>query len=327
MSKQRNRRLSIRKEQSTKDKLKHIDDTSNFYYGKLAIHPLVISMQEHVKIPLEFIDMTAAFITTLLSGHDYLVSIHTSGSKKAVESFQSNVNFIRKTLSRAQISYHSLIVCLWYIDHWFHRHQHHSSAAKSWTVRELFLASIIVAEKYWVDCTWSSQGWSECTQYLYSCQEINALVQHFLMDLDYALYISEQDYVQFCHYLDFKIHVRQFMLIPASQMMLCFEGGTINLGMPPALSYHNLQVLSEPLTHNYAQRLRLSLPPLQALTLFTKIGLSFSLAYAAAIAATALMCQYATWLVTRVLWEQWVREQWLASVANRSPASLGLISM
>ncbi|KAI8059521.1 hypothetical protein BC940DRAFT_313624 [Gongronella butleri] len=314
MSRQHQRRVSLRKEQSLKDKLKHIDTTSSVYYGKLAmVHPLVISMQEHpcLKIPLEFIDMTAAFIATLMSGQDYLLSIHTSGSLAALDSFRSHVNFIRRTLSRAQISYHSLIVCLFYIDQWFHRRRKLALPSTNWSVRDLFLASIIVAEKYWVDCTWSSQGWSECTQYQYSIQKINALERQFLMEMDYTLSMSDQAYDQFCQYLDFRVHVRQFMLMPpVARWAASTPAATL------ALSYHNLQILSSPLTQSYAQRLHLSLRPLDAMLLFTKITISVSIVYAAAIVASALLYHYAAQIVIRALWDQFRQQPLLSGVAN-----------
>lgn len=66
------------------------------------------------------------------------------------QSYRENVNFIRRTLSKAQISCSSLICSLWYIDQYFQ--QPHKKI--KWHPKDLFLASIVVADKYMYDDAW-----------------------------------------------------------------------------------------------------------------------------------------------------------------------------
>jgi hypothetical protein len=110
-----------------------------------------------------------------MSGNEYLLAFPSPTLMTCtLETYQANIKFINKTLSRAQITYSSLIVCLWYIDQFFARRrrqrlqqqqqQRHMDdclystsnkakgskrqSPKSWHVRDLFMASIIVADKY-----------------------------------------------------------------------------------------------------------------------------------------------------------------------------------
>lgn len=67
-----------------------------------------------------------------------------TSSLKENNAYRENVNFIRKTLSKAQVSCSSLICSLWYIDQYFQQ----PSKRLRWHPRDLFVASIVVADKY-----------------------------------------------------------------------------------------------------------------------------------------------------------------------------------
>lgn len=70
--------------------------------------------------------------------------IFMTSSLTETRNYRDNVNFIRKTLSKAQVGCSSLICSLWYIDHYFQQ----PSKRLHWHPRDLFVASIIVADKY-----------------------------------------------------------------------------------------------------------------------------------------------------------------------------------
>lgn len=90
-------------------------------------------------------DLTASFIASLISGNDFILVTPPLGD--SLQSFRENVNFIRKTLRKAQISCSSLICSLWYIDQYFHNNSS-SKKKNDWNPRDLFIASIVVADKY-----------------------------------------------------------------------------------------------------------------------------------------------------------------------------------
>lgn len=64
----------------------------------------------------------------------------------SIHGFRENANFIRKTLSHAQVSCSSLLLSLWYIDQIFQQSCPHHQP--DWSTRDLFIAGIVVADKF-----------------------------------------------------------------------------------------------------------------------------------------------------------------------------------
>lgn len=116
------------------------------------------------------LDLTATLIATMISGHSYLnffiaptIGIET-GNYDILQDLQSDINFIRKTLNMARISCTSLVVSLWYVDTFFHHKSKRRlrirklddessnpsrvNPAEGWSTRDLFMASIVIADKY-----------------------------------------------------------------------------------------------------------------------------------------------------------------------------------
>ncbi|KAI8089557.1 uncharacterized protein BX664DRAFT_136817 [Halteromyces radiatus] len=326
MSKRNFKRSNIRKQQSEKDKLKFIQDQSS-QYGKLAAFQHFLGALQHqdiqyhqyIKIPVDLIDLTAAFIASLISGNDYLLALPSPDMMTVtLDTYQANIKFINKTLTRAQVTYSSLIVCLWYIDQFFCRrritHAKRKQSTRTWQVRDLFMASIIVADKYMADLTWYNADWADSTQYAYSCHDLNQLERRFLEEMDYSLFVSDQDYYNFCNYLEFRVHLRQINI--GSRIM--------------SLSYHNINVLSQQLNPIYVKRLGLSLRPFEAMILLAKTVTSICIMYAATIAATistAYICyQYSNWLVT-VLLEKSIQEHMVLMLVDILDLPDGLRSL
>ncbi|KAI8992274.1 hypothetical protein BDB01DRAFT_777817 [Pilobolus umbonatus] len=193
--------------------------------------------------------------------------------------FRETANFIRKTLCKAQLSCSSLICSLWYIDQYFH--QPHEMRTQ-WHPRELFLASIVVADKYLTDITWLNADWSEWTHHLYSTRDINRLEMQFLEDMDFKLHVTETEYSNFCSYLEFRVHLRQVV------------------GNRFTLSYRDIDVLSQSLCPVYCERLKITLRPFEAMLLFAKTATSLLMVYTAVIATLIstgyVIIQHAEWI-------------------------------
>ncbi|KAI9491430.1 hypothetical protein BDB00DRAFT_832939 [Zychaea mexicana] len=277
MSKRNSKRSLLRKEQSERDKMAHHADRS--YYGHMVAFQHMLGVAKHrgyhdtsTVIPMELIDFTAVFIASLVNRYSSLPS-------SASEALRANVKFIRKTLARAQISCSSLILCLWYIDHLHPGCGNAASTISSntnWTPRDLFVASVIVADKFLADVTWTNADWADFTQQ-YNCQEINRLEQRFLRDMRYKLFVPEQAYYDFCSYLEFRLTV----------------AGQRGLTMIVPLSYRDIRVLSQSLLPVYVERLHLSLRPFEAMWLLAKTAASICAMYGMAVLTGYIVYQYA----------------------------------
>ncbi|CEP07260.1 hypothetical protein [Parasitella parasitica] len=259
------RRSSQRKEQSERDKAKFLSDQS--VYGQVAAFRQWLGMIQsqglhgkYLPIPYDMIDLAASFIASVMNGvtNDLLFMTTTLAQS---QNYRENVNFIRKTLSKAQISCSSLICSLWYIDQYFQQ----PIKKMKWRTKDLFLASIVVADKYMADTAWLNSDWSEWTHFTYSNQEINAVERRFLQDMNFNLYISELSYSNFVSYLEFRLHSRQL------------------LGDVLLLSYRDIDVLSQALNPVYVKRLQLNLRPFEAMILLAKQAVSVFVVYTATL--------------------------------------------
>ncbi|CAO3673836.1 unnamed protein product [Umbelopsis vinacea] len=106
----------------------------------------------------------------MISGHSYLnffiaptIGIEY-GKFDILQDLRSDINFIRKTLNMARISCTSLVISLWYVDTFFHHKSKRRlrirktddessnvsrvNPAEGWSTRDLFMASIVIADKY-----------------------------------------------------------------------------------------------------------------------------------------------------------------------------------
>ncbi|KAI8075473.1 uncharacterized protein B0P05DRAFT_547638 [Gilbertella persicaria] len=267
MTRKNYKRSLQRKEQSERDRLKYLTDNS--IYGQVTAFRRWLGLVQsegmhgnYIPIPYELIDLTASFIASWMNGvtNDLvLITLNLAD----MSNYRRNVNFIRKTLSKAQISCSSLICCLWYIDQFFQQ----KKPAHAWNSRDLFIASIVIADKFVADVTWLNSDWSEWTHFAYSTAEINALEKRFLNEMNFELYISELNYSHFVSYLEFQLHSRQVL------------GNTL------LLSYRDIDVLSQALNPVYVKRLQLNLRPFDAMLLILKQAISILVMYAAIIAA------------------------------------------
>ncbi|KAI9469847.1 MAG: hypothetical protein EXX96DRAFT_382827 [Benjaminiella poitrasii] len=286
MTRKDRRRSEQRKEQSERDKAKYLSEHS--VYGQVAAfkHWLGLAQSQGIygdclPIPFELIDFTASFIASVMNGVTSELILMTSSLIES-QSYRENVNFIRKTLAKAQISCSSLLCSLWYIDQYFFlKHSHEDEKRKCpkrerWNPKELFLASIIVADKYIADITWLNSDWSEWTHFTYSTQEINQFEKRFLKEMNYTLYISELEYSQFVSYLEFRLHSRQLL---------------VNVDFP-LLSYRDMDVLSQTLDPFYVRRLKLNLRPFEAMILLAKQAVSIFVVYMATALAVLTSAGY-----------------------------------
>ncbi|KAI9282095.1 hypothetical protein BC943DRAFT_116859 [Umbelopsis sp. AD052] len=242
---------------------------------------------EHTRIPLDLVDLTATLIATMISGHSYLKFFvaPTIGIEKGdfdiMQELQSDINFIRKTLNMARISCTSLVISLWYVDTFFHHKSKRPlrqrklddvstnlsrvNPAEGWSTRDLFMASIVIADKYLADVTWSNAEWSYNTGGYYTCDAINRLERQFLQQIDFKLFVTDDQYRHFCSYLEVSLHLRQVVQYSGTSLL-------------SSLSYQDVSILSQSLLPIYAKRLRLSLRPYEAIMLLAKmVALTFAI--------------------------------------------------
>ncbi|KAG2184869.1 hypothetical protein INT43_000782 [Umbelopsis isabellina] len=299
MKRKSGNRSAMRKEQSQRDKIKALADRSTQFsvYRQFLEHVKNTGMEgEHTKIPLDLIDLTATLIATMISGHSYLKFFIAptigleNGYFDIMEDLKSDINFIRKTLNMARISCTSLVVSLWYVDKFFHhKSKRHLRArklddsfnsslrpnpAEGWSTRDLFMASIVTADKYLADVTWSNAEWAVNTGGYYTCDAINRLERQFLRQMDFNLFVTDEQYRHFCNYLEVSLHLRQVVQYSGSSLF--------------SLSYQDVSVLSQSLLPVYAERLKLSLRPFEAIVLLAKmVALTFAIYLATLVTLAA----------------------------------------
>ncbi|KAL0088072.1 hypothetical protein J3Q64DRAFT_1695645 [Phycomyces blakesleeanus] len=269
------KRSILRKEQSERDRMKHIIESSGYQQ----------SLQDDLctrRIPLELIDLAGAWMA---SWNDENILVQSA--VHAYESWRSHVNFIRRTLVRAQTSCSSLVVCLWYMDQLCHGSRH----VVQWKQpRDLFMACIVVADKFLDDVTWTNLDWVDHTLGAYSLQQINNLERQLMGAMQYRLFVPHTHYDDFCAYLDFRVHARQ-----------------LNPFLATGLSYHDINVLSQSLVPLYADRLKFTLRPMEAMMLLAKIVTGICVVYAATVAAMATVVVSTEYMLAQ---SQWTMAGW-----------------
>ncbi|KAH8550502.1 hypothetical protein BGW37DRAFT_496997 [Umbelopsis sp. PMI_123] len=231
----------------------------------------------------------------MISGHSYLKFFvaPTIGIEKGdfdiMQELQSDINFIRKTLNMARISCTSFVISLWYVDTFFQHkskrrlrqrklddessHLSRANPAEGWSTRDLFMASIVIADKYLADVTWSNSEWSYNTGGYYTCEAINRLERQFLQQIDFKLFITDEQYRHFCSYLEVSLHLRQILQYSGTSLL--------------SLSYQDVSILSQSLLPIYAERLRLSLRPYEAILLLAKMVVFTFAVYVATLVTLA----------------------------------------
>ncbi|TPX33910.1 hypothetical protein SmJEL517_g03388 [Synchytrium microbalum] len=178
---------------------------------------------ESVRIPLGLIDLTATLIASLLSGSDVTAQMaHTTNENQ-------DVNFIRKLMQRAQLSCSAFLLGLYFASSCignqskhhkrFHTRRaeggsdsprtHNKPTLETQGTIPTFLASVIVADKYLYDATYTNADWSMFTDGRYSLDEINSIEREFLKRLDWKLFTLETDYLDFLDNLDLMLMLRQ----------------------------------------------------------------------------------------------------------------------
>lgn len=123
--------------------------------------------------------------------------------------------------------------------HNHHRHNNNKPGLESWSCITLFLISVICADKYLFDATFTNAEWADFTRGQYTTQELNDLERRFLGQLQYKLYVSEPEFDGFLSYLEVILALKQVW----------------GRGFLAALSYSDVRILSQRLMPAYADRL------------------------------------------------------------------------
>lgn len=139
---------------------------------------------------------------------------------KAASGKRQDVAFFSQLLRRARISCTAYIIALLYLHRlWQRFHSTNTTTTTSnddnrnrkgkkkmpehWRQpRELWLISIVVADKYVSDITYDNQDWCQFTLPKIPLERINQLECLFLKDLDYQLGVNAETYCRFLEYLD-----------------------------------------------------------------------------------------------------------------------------
>jgi hypothetical protein len=163
--------------------------------------------------------LTASFVTSLITHLPLFVyqqALVTSTSPLKQPHY-ANLAFFTHLLKRARISCTTFILALYYL----HRLNNKYSVSfntkglpSHWSnPRELFLAALVVADKYHSDVTYDNQDWSLFTIHPHiALRRLNVLERQLLNDLEFDLNVTPASYVKFLEYLDGMIAKEQMRL-------------------------------------------------------------------------------------------------------------------
>ncbi|KAK9766392.1 hypothetical protein K7432_004559 [Basidiobolus ranarum] len=319
------RRKEQRREQSIKDKDEALRKTVSQISDPLGEYRLFVgrlrsygmNTEDYTHIPLNLIDLTATMIASIITGENffllYVQPMDDSSDPSLIyplEVDHAAVNFIRRVLNRTQLSCTSLILGLFFVDRlksksnqvyqsprrrsrrciyddevsYVKKHSFDVSdvdGSGEWSTIPMFLASVIVADKYLSAATYTNEDWADFTCGRFSLNEINQMERKFLSQLNYNLYVTEEMYEAFLSYIEVSLSLSQIY------------GRNV-------LSYKDVSILSQSLLPKYINRLNLSLRPVDAMMLMSKVLGAICLCYVAAVAALASMaatCQYASVMI------------------------------
>ncbi|KAJ3280532.1 hypothetical protein HK104_000602 [Borealophlyctis nickersoniae] len=255
---------------------------------------------DFILIPLNLIDLTASLITSLITGRDFVFHVqpaHDPPNKSASSSNsptspsaprtphpdEETYNFISRVIKRTQLSCTTFIMGLLFIYRAKRRGRltsvtptpkgsPPSSPTRQSTKHSeenscipLFLASVICADKYLYDATYSNADWVHFCGGRYSLREINLMERDFLSRVDHNLFTVEEEYLHFLSYLD---------------MMLCLRQQFFRWS---SLTYRDLLRLSLRVDPAYLKSLKKTLMPYEAVVLLLKTVLKSVVQYIVAL--------------------------------------------
>ncbi|KAK9768897.1 hypothetical protein K7432_000126 [Basidiobolus ranarum] len=248
--------------------------------------------EDYTHIPRNLIDLAVVLIASIVARDSFLLPRTRSIGDPINHSIRINHTarkFIRKVLGLTQLSCTSLILSLFfavrlqresnqvYQTYRKSKHRFYSTCGKKqssdmseldktegWTTISMFLASVIVADKYLSDITYTNKDWVDFTRGKYTLLEINEMERRFLSQLNYKLYITEEMYEAFLSYIEVALSLNQ-------------------IAGRDTLTYKDLSLLSQSLLPEYVTRLDLSLRPLDAIVLMSKMLSIVCLCYVAVV--------------------------------------------
>ncbi|KAG0002319.1 Cyclin-dependent protein kinase [Entomortierella chlamydospora] len=137
---------------------------------------------------------------------------------------------------------------------------------ESWSSISLFLVSVICADKYLYDATFSNAEWADFTRGQYTTAELNDLERRFLGHLQYRLYVSEPEFDGFLSYLEVILALNQV-----------WGRGLITF------SYSDVRILTQRLTPAYAGRLQFKALQGDMIAIVWQVMAAFSRMYLAIV--------------------------------------------
>jgi hypothetical protein len=193
-----------RREQSEQDK--------EIYYtklGQLNSDPLKVyrellrkDLSMNTPIPNNLINLSSELIVLLLTRERIRKS---KESLVLIDSLWTLFKAIQKTLHLSNVNYSAFLLGMLYIHKYTRKSKSYSEAY------QVFLAGIIVADKYLYDATYTNKDWVSFSCHRYSLSKLNTIERLFLIDIDYKIHVSQAEYNEFIEYLDLTLCKIQFL--------------------------------------------------------------------------------------------------------------------
>jgi hypothetical protein len=197
MKERRNRR----RRQSVKDKEEYFHHLGAQLADPLKLYRGLLTKDlgsDTLPIPNGLIDLFAEMIVLLLTKQRISSEEQSRHHAWISSSWTLNAG-VKRILKVTNLSYSSFLVAILYI----HRFKKQNTSGMSFQrAFEMFVAAIIVADKYLYDATFTNKEWVSFASFRFTLSQLNRLERLFLNSISYKVYITKEDYLEFIEYLD-----------------------------------------------------------------------------------------------------------------------------
>jgi hypothetical protein len=190
-----------RRRQSAKDKENYFHHLGAALADPLKLYRGLLTKDlgsDAIPIPNGLINLFAEMIVLLLT-KQRISSEEQDRHHTSICSTWTLYAGIQRILKLTNLSYSSFLVAILYIHRFRKRNTLEMSYQRAF---EMFVAAIIVADKYLYDATFSNKDWVSFAGFRFTLVQLNRLERLFLNSISYQVYVRKEDYLEFIEYLD-----------------------------------------------------------------------------------------------------------------------------
>eukprot|EP00158_Paraphelidium_tribonemae_P003219 Partr_v1_DN25969_c1_g1_i3_m68463 putative Cyclin-dependent protein kinase len=151
--------------------------------------PLLVSSSSPLEIPI-----SESMIMLLASRAETIVKVHEDA--KVSSNFPPLTTFIRQLIGRSEVKAPVIFLATVYLDR-LRTKLPQTARGLPCTRHRVFLAALIVAQKYLNDIIIKNRVWASLTD-LFPLGEVNLMERQFLLLVDFNLNFNQSDIAEYC---------------------------------------------------------------------------------------------------------------------------------